>query len=508
MNDLAGLRLLPELHQAGIASLKIEGRLRSAQYVDGVVRGYRLVLDEFAERREVRKETMAAAEEFLRQAMGRKTTTGYFSTARPAAIISPQHSGNTGMYVGRVEKMIGKEQARIQLKTGLACGDRLRLHHEQSGERVAFTVKEMLVKSRAVQEAAAGARVDVLLPRPFAIGDSLYKVDSKAGRSLERGRRAVAPQSFEKKIAALRARLPVREILRTLGYAETGSYKPQAKAAGAGSPVRTGGRGKGVAPPLKIWVKTDDPQLLKYRFPFPVEQLVLALDREVFERFTRMKNLRIDSRRIVWALPPIIQEDEVSSYTAVIGQLKRQGFVNFQLGHISQLQFFQDRLRVVLTADYTLNVLNSLALLALQEYGVQRGQASIETDKENLRRLAGHAGLLKRKTALGLTVYGTPALFTSRVAADHFRFGSTIVSPKDERFILRQAYGLTVVVAEQPFSLLPMLTELADLGLSYAVVDLCHQKLKGADLELLAKRIAGAPAGRRLSTFNYQGTLL
>ncbi|MEE4314989.1 MAG: peptidase U32 family protein, partial [Desulfofustis sp.] len=45
MNDLEGLVLVPELKRIGIASLKIEGRLRSATYVNRVVSAYRLVID-------------------------------------------------------------------------------------------------------------------------------------------------------------------------------------------------------------------------------------------------------------------------------------------------------------------------------------------------------------------------------------------------------------------------------------------------------------------------------
>jgi putative protease len=43
--DLAGLELLPELVQAGVASLKIEGRLKSPEYVANITRIYREALD-------------------------------------------------------------------------------------------------------------------------------------------------------------------------------------------------------------------------------------------------------------------------------------------------------------------------------------------------------------------------------------------------------------------------------------------------------------------------------
>ena len=43
--DLAGLEVLPDLVRAGVASLKIEGRLKSPEYVANITRVYRKALD-------------------------------------------------------------------------------------------------------------------------------------------------------------------------------------------------------------------------------------------------------------------------------------------------------------------------------------------------------------------------------------------------------------------------------------------------------------------------------
>src|SRR2546425_1580037 len=48
--DLSGLEVLPELIRAGVASLKIEGRLKTAEYVANITRAYRQAVDRsFAE---------------------------------------------------------------------------------------------------------------------------------------------------------------------------------------------------------------------------------------------------------------------------------------------------------------------------------------------------------------------------------------------------------------------------------------------------------------------------
>jgi len=78
MNDLEGIDSLARLREIGVSSFKIEGRMRSAHYVANVVRAYRIAIDGSG------SESMAEARSLLGQAMGRKTTAGYFPVSQPA----------------------------------------------------------------------------------------------------------------------------------------------------------------------------------------------------------------------------------------------------------------------------------------------------------------------------------------------------------------------------------------------------------------------------------------
>jgi putative protease len=507
MNDLNAVRLLPDLQGAGVTSLKIEGRLRSAQYVDCVVRAYRLVLDNLAAGDKPLAEAMTAAEELLKQAMGRRTTSGFLAGDRPKAVVSPYHSGNIGIFLGRIDRVAAKSTAALTLRTSLAAGDRLRLHREKSGERVSFTVNRIMVKNKTVQQAANGARINLALPESFAAGDALYKVDTRAGRMLARGCSVIDSGPFIKKINRLQDPQRVRKILLDIGNGEGAGSRPAIRLP-ANKSSRGGKRSRTVPGSLPLWVKTDTLRLLRHRMNFSVERYVLTLDRDVFTRFLRMKNIRLDPIKIIWSLPPVILEAELDFFVKTIGRLIRQGFRTFQIGHLSQLQFFQKKSRLTLVGDYTLNILNSQALTQLHELGLQQAQAAIESDKHNLAKLSSAGRSMNHAIRLGLTVYGTPPLFTSRLVADHFRYGPPLVSPKGEKYALKKFQGQTIALAESPFSLLPVLPELVSMGLDYGVIDLCHQKLKSSDLDLLARRLAGKGRGRRLSTFNYQGKLL
>ena len=76
--DLAGLEVLPELVRAGVASLKIEGRLKSPEYVASITRIYRQALDKLVLNR--------------RDAETQRNKNGFSSSA------SPRLSGESDRY--------------------------------------------------------------------------------------------------------------------------------------------------------------------------------------------------------------------------------------------------------------------------------------------------------------------------------------------------------------------------------------------------------------------------
>jgi putative protease len=107
-----------------------------------------------------------------------------------------------------------------------------------------------------------------------------------------------------------------------------------------------------------------------------------------------------------------------------------------------------------------------------------------------------------------MTVYGKPPLFTARPMAAHFLYNHPFLSPKNETFVLHKKWNSTVALAEKPFSLLQMLPEMAKMGLKYAVIDLCHHGITRKEIEEIGREIAGRRSRRKLSTFNYNGSLL
>jgi U32 family peptidase len=175
-NDLSAIDLLPELASAGVISFKIEGRMKSAEYVSSVVAAYRSVLDAPASRR---SEAVRAAKEKLKGSFGRLPTRGFLPGGVPSDIAIPSVKGATGRFLGEV---VSEKKGTITFKSRdrLHVGDRLRVQPKSDKAGTAFTVKELSIAGKGAMVAPPGTKVTV--PSPFngifRPGDAIFKVSS------------------------------------------------------------------------------------------------------------------------------------------------------------------------------------------------------------------------------------------------------------------------------------------------------------------------------------------
>lgn len=171
-NDLSALELVPALAAAGVASLKIEGRMKSADYVAKVVSAYRLVLDADEARR---NEALRAAKELLKDSFGRTPTKGFLASSEPADIANPWLRGGTGRFTGEIKRSSGGRLI-FETRDPLQVGDRLRLQPKSDQAGQAWTLRELYVARKKVPACAGGSQVEVACPFTAQPGDALFKV--------------------------------------------------------------------------------------------------------------------------------------------------------------------------------------------------------------------------------------------------------------------------------------------------------------------------------------------
>ncbi|MCF6179440.1 MAG: U32 family peptidase, partial [Geopsychrobacter sp.] len=176
-NDLSAIDLIPQLLEAGVLSLKIEGRMKSAEYVHNVVGAYRLVLDAAPLQR---KAAITEAKQLLKSSFGRKPTKGFLSGGQPQDIAIPSVKGATGQYLGEVERVNGRNLS-FRSSIALQLGDRLRVQPRSDRAGTAFTLRDLQHGAKRVSRLEKGL---VSVPTPFhdrfKVGDSVFKVSSSS----------------------------------------------------------------------------------------------------------------------------------------------------------------------------------------------------------------------------------------------------------------------------------------------------------------------------------------
>lgn len=130
--DLAGLDVLPELVRAGVASLKIEGRLKSPEYVASITRVYRAALNRVMTSATGRTGAADTETPFslapdparyeLQMAFSRGLYTGWFRGINNQELAHARFGTKRGVFLGEVERVSG-ESVALRLQAPLKPGD-------------------------------------------------------------------------------------------------------------------------------------------------------------------------------------------------------------------------------------------------------------------------------------------------------------------------------------------------------------------------------------------------
>jgi putative protease len=130
--DLAGLELLPDLVRAGVASLKIEGRLKSPEYVASITRIYRQALDRLSEGRVPRvpnhsepsgtRGTRPSDCYEMEMSFSRGLFTGWFGGTDNQKLVHARFGKKRGVYLGEVKKIV-RDGVIVNLAAPVKPGD-------------------------------------------------------------------------------------------------------------------------------------------------------------------------------------------------------------------------------------------------------------------------------------------------------------------------------------------------------------------------------------------------
>jgi putative protease len=171
--DLCMIEHVPELIESGVKALKIEGRMRDANYVSTVTQCYREALDEF------NKDKIEGWKERLSKVFNRGFCTGFYYS-RPDAEVNLESSGNLSPYkkieAGRVTNYFKKPGvAEISLTcSSIGLGDEVLI--EGGNNFLKQIINSLEVDKKKVNKAVKGSKVGLKVNEEVKKGSIIYKL--------------------------------------------------------------------------------------------------------------------------------------------------------------------------------------------------------------------------------------------------------------------------------------------------------------------------------------------
>jgi putative protease len=485
--DLDATTYMERIRQMPLAALKIEGRMKSADYVYRVVRAYRVLMDAEGADREAAVEEAAA---LVQASTGRHRSIGFYQSPRGEGALVPHMAATSGTFLGAVAS-VNKDQARVTLKDSLAVGDRLRVQYKKDDSRKAFTLKEMRVSGNPMDQAEPGSEVVLTVPPDTVSGDLLFKVISKAdtkedfgedlAKALDAGVQGKKDQSRPQASAALKSAL---QFLKPI--------KPK--------PVSS--RGAGRRP--ELWYKvarTEDVIGLAQAKP---DRIILPLTTANVKRIAQARRkMGALFNSVIWSLEPLVFPNDRGSLMRDIAQVGRMGSRDIMisnLGHIPLVTAPVKGRRGVprIYGDHRLNIMNTQSERQIAELGLAALTWSVEADEKILEASLSRPGPVSRL----LYLYGRPPLFTTRFSIPGLKDNLPAISPQKERFRTYTKKDHVTVISEQPVFFAPLLKYKNLAGVTAFIIDLEFDPRPAQTARDISEAVARGKPMRGASRFN------
>ena len=443
LKDNQQVNLVPDFTKMKVASLKIEGRMKSAAYVYRVAQAYRMVIDN--------PDKLAEAEEMLKWDFGREKT-AYFLGGKVSGAIS--NNTNNGIFLGVVKKL-SDDGFFIQSKLDIEVGQQLRVVNKV-GESVSVKVKEVKEEGNAYL---------VLTSKAIRKGDDVYLI-------------GLLTRNFPNKFEALK-----HQNIKPL----SGAYKRK---------VRQDIQIKNQqCSHLEFFVRIDNIEWLRKLRVNDFKGIFLDIPRKEWRQIPFdspffKKNLA----RFYVELPGFVAETHVNEFIQDIKWLCRKGMKNFVLSHLSQFDMLPKGCKVI--SNERVYVYNDAAVRGIKSLGVQCVTYPVENDFENLQKGSSRDGIVP--------VYANPELFFARMPVEVYHPENEFMDNTDKAFKRYVRNGMTSVYSKTPVALLQYAQLLKKEGFFRFMFDL---RTESPSKHLPAKLFKKFNASEQLqpsTTFNFK----
>lgn len=436
---------IPEIMKLGISSLKVEGRLKSAEYTYQVARAYRMAIDH--------PERVEEAGQLLKYDMGREKTS-YFLGGDISGAMTENPS--TGIFLGKIEELTQKGFT-IQTNEPIAQGNRLWIRSPKGQNRKALKIKSL-------ESTPDGKVVIHSSSREIQKGDLAY---------LANLRQKKFPDNFPTEGKPVNTNLPKnrkQKILQSL-------TKP--------SGLKTS----------QTFVRIDSIQWLK-KIPFTeVDNIIINLPEKKWKElditaFLVKKNVH----KIFFELPKFLPESKIEYYRSLFRKFRDHGFRNFMISHLAQKLIIPNNSLVA--TNENVYVFNEAAIHHLMEENIKLFCYPPENDMTNLFEHQNKKGIIP--------VYFYPELFYSRMPVNIKEQNHSFRDDKNYSFKRIRKNGITVIVPMEPVSLTQYKNKLDYNGFGRYLIDLTYEKPSDKRIHTILQKLRNSEQIQPSNTFNFK----
>ena len=182
--DLCGLDYLPELVDAGVTCLKIEGRMKTPEYVATVTRIYRKYLDLAQDNKSEYKINPQDKTELLQVFNRGGFSSGHLESTPNKNLIYKDKSNNMGIYLGTISNF-NNNKGHISLTVSkdsdvtVRVGDKISVENKKH-ETSTYTISELMIQDKNVPQATCGDKIKIgRMKGNISVGDKIYKIADK-----------------------------------------------------------------------------------------------------------------------------------------------------------------------------------------------------------------------------------------------------------------------------------------------------------------------------------------
>ena len=175
--DLCGLEFIPDLIEAGVKSFKIEGRMKSPEYVATVTKIYRKYIDlalsdnEYVIDEDDKKELLQVFNRGM-------SSSGHLGNEANRNLVFKEKPNNMGLFLGKVQKYNAKKgYIAVKLNEPIGIGDTISLEKEQG----TYTISELMdTNMKNIKFTEIGQTVVIgRMKGNIKLGNQIYKMSSK-----------------------------------------------------------------------------------------------------------------------------------------------------------------------------------------------------------------------------------------------------------------------------------------------------------------------------------------